>query len=484
MGLQYDKKYSSESLKTLRYGKLMIMADQDLDGLHIKGLIINFIQSLWPELLKEEFLFHFITPILKARKGSETIAFFSMQQFEQWKSDLTDAEIRKYTLKYYKGLGTSTNKEAKIYFSDLDLHMKTFDSLNDDDEKALDLAFNKKKANERKDWMREFTEQPISYTHHSMPISKFINTEFIQFSISDCIRSIPKLIDGFKPVQRKILYGMTTRKSKAELNVSKLYGTVAEATSYHHGEASLNQGIIKMAQNFVGSNNINLLLPNGQFGSRRELGKDHASSRYISTKLSSITRHIFNELDDCLVNRQVEDSVEIEYEFFVLIIPMILVNGCEGIGTGWSTTVPNYNPLEIIDNCILFCEEKEMKDLVPWYREFNGMVVLGKNKEGVYNVFGKWRWLSDKKIEVAEIPFDTWIQSYKLTLQALIQAKVAKNFFEYPGVLLILWWNLNQSMFQWMIRRCGVLWSWVLRFRRITCSCLIKRIKFKDITML
>ncbi len=108
--------------------------------------------------------------------------------------------------------------------------------------------------------------------------------------------------------------------------------------------------IINLAQNYVGSNNINLLQPIGQFGTRINGGKDSASPRYIFTMLSPLTRLIFPEQDDALLKPNYDDGMKIEPEWYCPIIPMVLVNGAEGIGTGWSTKIPNHNPRELVAN--------------------------------------------------------------------------------------------------------------------------------------
>lgn len=129
-----------------------------------------------------------------------------------------------------------------------------------------------------------------------------------------------------------------------------------------------------MSQNFVGSNNINLFFPSGQFGSRLMGGKDCASARYIYTRLETISRLLFHPHDDQVLNYNVEDGQSIEPEYYVPIIPTLLVNGSEGIGTGWSTNVPNYNPREIIANIRNRIAGLSYKDLHPWYRGFGGIV--------------------------------------------------------------------------------------------------------------
>ena len=135
---------------------------------------------------------------------------------------------------------------------------------------------------------------------------------FYSLSNLDNERSIPCVVDGFKPGQRKVLYSCFKRNLVKELKVAQLAGSVAELSAYHHGEASLMSTIINLAQNFVGSNNINLLLPIGQFGTRLHGGKDAASPRYIFTALSPLTRLLFNP--------KVSVKASDKYEFYDCIV--------------------------------------------------------------------------------------------------------------------------------------------------------------------
>ena len=151
-------------------------------------------------------------------------------------------------------------------------------------------------------------------------------------------------------------------------------GYVSEHGAYHHGEASLNGTIVNMAQDFVGSNNINLLSPVGQFGSRLMGGKDAASPRYIFTRLPPLTTILFNKHDTPVLPEQFEDGTKIEPKHFVPIIPMILVNGSEGIGTGWSTSLPSYNPDDIIANIRRKMKDEELHQMTPWYKNFKGTI--------------------------------------------------------------------------------------------------------------
>jgi DNA topoisomerase II len=315
LGLQHGKKY--DSAKSLRYGHLMIMTDQDHDGSHIKGLVINYLHHYFPSLLKVPgFLLEFITPIVKATKGNRTQTFYTMPEFTTWCTSLSN-NLRGWTIKYYKGLGTSTAKEAKDYFSHLSDHVKEFVWRDDADGDAIDMVFAKKRVDERKEWLEAF--EPGTYLDHTaktIDLKTFVHHELILFSRADIERSIPSVMDGFKPGQRKILYSCFKRNLKADIKVAQLAGYVSEHSAYHHGEASLAATIVGLAQDFVGANNVNILHPSGQFGTRLQGGKDSASPRYIFTRLAGLTRKVFREEDDCLLHYLQEEGQSIEPEWY------------------------------------------------------------------------------------------------------------------------------------------------------------------------
>lgn len=417
IGLQHKKVYTVENIKSLRYGHIMIMTDQDQDGSHIKGLIINFLETSFPGLLDiPGFLLEFITPIVKVTVkargagGKRVIPFYTMPEFEHWRD--TEGKQCRWTQKYYKGLGTSTPMEAREYFTALDRHLKRFHALQGEDKDYIDLAFLKKKADERKEWLQGF----LPGTHldpeiTEIPISDFINKELILFSMSDNVRSIPSVLDGFKPGQRKVLYGCFKKKLRSEIKVAQLAGYVSENTGYHHGEQSLVQTIIGLAQNFVGSNNINVLKPNGSFGSRAAGGKDFSAARYIFTELSEITRKIFNPLDDPLYTYVQDDEQTVEPEWYLPVLPMILVNGAEGIGTGWSTNIPSYNPKDLVTNIRRLMNGEELQEMTPWYKGWGGdLEPMGPQK---FKVSGRIEQIDLNTVEITEIPVKTWTNNVK-----------------------------------------------------------------------
>ncbi|AQK73811.1 DNA topoisomerase 2, partial [Zea mays] len=421
LGLQHGKQY--ESTKGLRYGHLMIMTDQDHDGSHIKGLLINFIHSFWPSLLKvPSFLVEFITPIIKATRGQTTKSFYTMPEYEEWRKNL-GASASSWTIKYYKGLGTSTAKEGRKYFEDIIDHKKDFVWVDDQDGNHIELAFSKKRIADRKQWLTNF--QPGTYIDQrekQVKYSDFINKELILFSMADLQRSIPSMVDGLKPGQRKILFCSFKRNFVKEAKVAQFSGYVSEHSAYHHGEQSLASTIIGMAQNFVGSNNINLMSPNGQFGTRAQGGKDAASPRYIFTKLSNITRSIFPKDDDILLNYLNEDGQSIEPTWYMPILPMVLVNGSEGIGTGWSTYIPNYNPRDIVANVRRLLNEESTVPMHPWYRGFKGSIEKTVNTKvagSTYTVTGIIEVVDNTTLRITELPIRRWTQDYKDFLESL-----------------------------------------------------------------
>ncbi|KAJ8497151.1 hypothetical protein ONZ51_g645 [Trametes cubensis] len=416
LGLQHNKEYSDVS--TLRYGRLMLMTDQDHDGSHIKGLLINYLDHFYPSLLKiPKFLVEFITPVVRVWKGKEVINFYTIPEYEMWLEATPDSN--KWQHKYYKGLGTSKDEDAREYFRDMKRHMIPFSTTQEGDRELIELAFSKKKADDRKEWLRQF--KPGTYLDHTqreIPMSDFINRELILFSMADNIRSIPSVADGLKPGQRKVIWSCFKH---ADAQVAQLVGYVSEISAYHHGEQSLMATIINLAQDFVGSNNMNLLMPNGQFGTRDQGGKDHAAARYIYTELAPVIRNVMHPADDAVLTYQQDDGKAVEPEWYMPVLPMVLVNGAEGIGTGWSTSIPSYNPEDIVANIHRLMDGEEQVPMLPWWRGFTGTIKkVGDNK---YDVLGVVKKIDDTTVEITELPIHKWTQNFKAELEAMCGEK-------------------------------------------------------------
>jgi len=470
LGLDLRSAYGGEdgSPRGLRYGRVMIMADQDVDGSHIKGLILNLFHVYWPSLLAScatpasTFVQAFVTPVMKARAGSTTREFYSVAQFEAWRAAGGEATARNWAVKYYKGLGTSTSEEGRAYFRALAKHVAPFVWRGAADGDALALAFAKDRVEDRKTWLAAAADAGVAPAGSSESLeqasgtsfSAFVHKELIAFSQADLARSIPSVLDGLKPSQRKVLFacfrraggmagvggGGTTlaaalralrlsvnvpnadtqadEEDKAtqvepavpsgalasaglrlggEVKVAQLAGYVAEHTAYHHGEASLTATIMGMAQDFVGSNNVPLLAPVGQFGTRLQGGKDAASARYIFTRLTPASRLLFPSIDDELLARREDDGSLVEPIAYLPVVPTLLLNGGAGIGTGWSTFVPPCHPLDVCDAVEAglakgwhVAEGQRGKgavsspfELSPWWRGFKGSAVPSAGGVGV-----------------------------------------------------------------------------------------------------
>ena len=408
LGLKMDKKYTQDNINELRYGSIILMMDADVDGSHIKGLFINMLHYYWPSLLKiDGFVKIFITPIVKVSKKKDNLIFYNNDDYDKWKKK---NDYINWKIKYYKGLGTNTAVEAKEYFSNLDkhiVHMIWTDTSTD----SIKLGFSKALAENRKQWLKKYdSSSQNKYDTHKLTYHNFIHKELIHFSNYDNIRSIPNMIDGLKPSQRKVLYSAFKRDLKNEIKVAQFVGYISEHTSYHHGEVSLSNTIINMAQNFVGSNNINLLEPKGQFGTRLLGGKDHSSPRYIFTQLNKITRYIFRKEDDDILEYLNDDGIKIEPKFYVPVIPLILINGSEGIGTGYSTYIPKHNPIDIISAIKNKLQDKKINEIKPWYRNFTGSII--KTSKDIYITKGIYD-NDNNVITIKELPIGTWTDRYR-----------------------------------------------------------------------
>lgn len=454
-------------LSKLRYGKIVMLKDADTDGAHIMALTINLLQQIYPELLNIEGFFNeFITPMIKliiplnvfnklgiedSNKNAGTIIktkkniiypFYNTDAYYNFIDKFK--ECGRYQPIYVKGLGGHNDSDTREYFKNYLLNVVHV-LMDSNANKNLNIAFDDKFISKRKEIIQGRTGEHSLPRFINTPItcSDFINNDWIDYSYDACVRAIPSAIDGLKPSQRKVLYVMLNNykpaKSNTEENadrfkkVFQICGEVAQKGYYHHGDQSLNGTIIKMAQDFAGSNNLPLLAYSGSFGSRDANGDDAGAPRYISATIHEIARYIYPSCDDCLLTLNIEDNNEVEPIYYVPIIPMILVNGSIGIGTGYSSTILQYNPLDIINNVRKFIEAKKegkIKKLTfkPHYNYFKGDIEKeGKNKYSVNGCFE----IDNNKVHITEIPFNISKQKFISRLQELYLSKVITNWKEY-----------------------------------------------------
>lgn len=423
LGLESGKEY--KDIRSLRYGKILIMTDQDYDGSHIRGLLINVFHELWHTLFKiPGFITYMSTPIVKATKSAKTIAFYTQYDYEEWRK--TD-QSKGWKVKYYKGLGTSTRDEAKEYFKSMNVVGYTYTGTESDT--SIQLAFNKQQADDRKEWLKTYSRENIVNVApgNFLPYQDFVDKDLIHFSNYNLERSIPNVMDGLKTSQRKILYSAFKRNLKSEIRVAQFAGYVSEHSGYHHGEASLNEAIIGMAQDFVGSNNIPWLVPQGQFGTRLAGGKDSASPRYIHTYIQPQTYSLVPADDfDCLTYRD-DDGILVEPEWYAPILPMLLINGCRGIGTGYSTFIPQFNPADLKKVLLQWLQTGTGLDteLTPYYKGFRGTIT--KDAKGDYIVKGVWK-VEKGEMIITELAVGTWTSDFREWLDKLVTDGSIKDY--------------------------------------------------------
>lgn len=481
LGLREGMDYTVDSnYMTLRYGKILIMADADEDGKHIIGLLLNLFHSLYPSLIAREYIMLLRTPIVRVSKAKEKLTFFTHKDYEQW-MNVTPTH-GKWVHKYLKGLASSTPEEITFDFKDPRYVQIIYDDVSD---AYLNLAFNDKMSDLRKEWIAVLKDVLYVETWNRLPISHFVDQELITFARDNLGRNIPRLMDGLKESQRKIVWGMYTYKSwgscgryengrrkigKSDINIDAksikvhaLASHVQENTAYKHGDQCLCNAIIAMAFNFTGSNNIEYFRHDGLFGSRNEIGEDAGSPRYIFCAPSSLLPKMYRFEDFELLQFEIDEGQDQEPKEFPPIIPTLLANGANGIGSGYSTRIPKFNPLDLSNNIKNRLRGIKLQpEPLPWYRGFKGTITATeinlKNGSGgieiemdvenengqietvmvtmntgvKYKITGLYH-VRGNSIHITELPIDTSMSKYYAFLKQLVKDKKADDCRNYCG---------------------------------------------------
>ncbi len=382
LGLREGMVYTKDNIKTLRYGKLLIAADQDPDGGKIKMLIINHLERFWPSLFEIGFVSFFTTPLIRASRGvgkkMEIIEFFSQSQFDLWAKNKS---ISAYKIKWLKGLASSDNNDAKRYMQNIMGNSKRIKLLAAD-KPFLEQMFGKD-SEPRKVLLMNKLPTELDYTRSEYDVSELLHSEYLDYMFYSLKRAIPHMIDGLKDVNRKIVFGAKQLKLGVEMNVSNFASFVKEQTDYHHAPSSLEDSIAQMSICYTGANNFALLNSHSQNGSR--VDSEHGASRYIFISKNKLIDMIFNNRDDPLLKWK--DDVDqgsvkkMEPEFYCPILPYVLLNGNEGIAVGYSTSIPPFKPVDIIQWIFAYLSRPVGDDkipstshFVPYYRGFIGKI--------------------------------------------------------------------------------------------------------------
>lgn len=431
LGLREGVDYTDpENIKTLRYGKeFIIMTDSDDDGAHIRGLVLLFFHTRYPTLLKRGYVTAFFSPVIRVFLPNETYRFYRFEAYQRWLKE--DPSRGKAKTKYYKGLASSKTEDI---IEDFKVAKKITYKLDKSADDYMTLAFNDAYSDARKEWIIESEDNDEDVPDHIQKISDFVDKELIVFFKTSIRRAIPAL-DGFKDVQRKLVWALRNTKKAARANI--LATRAIEATKYHHGPQAIEKTLMLMVQNFAGTNNLPLFVADGQFGSRRD--PKPPAARYPNTHISPLYDKIFPKIDENLLVKKYEEGEEIEPELLAPIIPLALVNGSKGVGTGWSTEIPAHEPRAVISNMKRIIRGQKFIKMIPWYNHYNGVIQMtetGFRSKGILERRGKsWR--------VTELPLFFWTKDFEDHLKMLLKPDTNDPY--QPAVSLISDYKQNNA---------------------------------------
>lgn len=381
VGLRECTDYMDDiNYRSLRYGQIWILADSDLDGRHIIGLVTLIFHCRYPSLIRRGFVSHVRSPTIRVARGIDKRKFLTASSYETWKN--SNPNYTKYNHEYFKGLATSEKDNIVEDSKDLRVVNLVYDEKSDD---MMDLIFNKKKADSRKKFIAEFKGVEEVEFYQTQSISNYGSNELILFECENLRRNLP-WIDGLKIGQRKLIwYAWIHWKfesdPKKKMNVAEFGNNTKSTTKYDYGDKAIADTIINMARQYVGSNNLSYFFPKGQFGNRDKGIDDKGQSRYIYTYPMKWLCYFFRREDIPLLIRCIDEGVEVEPLFFLPILPNVLFNGSIGIGSGFSTFIPNCNPRDIAKWYKCKLQNLELPEVLPWYNKFKGTIKVLLNKD-------------------------------------------------------------------------------------------------------
>jgi len=401
------------------------MIVHNTDGLGmINGLILNFFNVFFPNLMKRKMLQIFYTPLIRAyptKKGKFIEEFYNNDDYEKW---CTKNNVNDYKINYIKGLATHSNMEIKQMFKNVERNIYTYE-LDRKSNEYFEIYFGEDSDKRKKILAseEEYKEDDFKekYDNKTLTCSYQLNVNTKEFQLDNIQRKMPHIIDGLNPARRKILAGSLNkfRHSNTKLKVFQLGGYVAEKMFYHHGSDSLNKTIINMAQDFPGSRNIPLLLPIGQFGSRFSGGRDAGSPRYIDTKLNkAITDLLFPHVDDNLLEYHIIDGEIGEPKYFIPVIPLVLLEDVGLPSTGWAINIHARDIKQVIDNVksMIKNEDCKLKTMKYFKNKFKGREILNSSYNmliGNYEIPEKTK----DQVIITELPPRVWNETYIESLE-------------------------------------------------------------------
>lgn len=440
LNFRTDLDYSlDENFRTLHYHKILLCTDADVDGIHISSLLMNLLNEQMKTLFSRPgFVSILRTPLLRLTKsGKPTINFYDQESYEAWMKE--GASTAGYTIKYFKGLASSNDKNVEEDSKEFAKNnvVVVRDAAADD---SLSVAFDRLKTDLRKTWLKTY-ETFTAVQKQSVTVSRFIFGEFSKFMQYNLGRMLPSGRDGLKTSERKVIHTMFYKfASSSPHQIVKTSGTsvklavfdsiASEHTNYHHGQNILGSVAAHMSQNFVGApyNNMPIFYGDGQFGSRESGPSVMGQFRYVFVEPSWWINYVFRKEDFKLLTPQYDEGEAIEPEFFLTVIPLLVVNGSLGIGSGYSTYLPPHNPKDVIAWLLARLQGETPETLTPWFRGFEGTVKLISSALPKDLDAG----LKEEPTEVPPSPGDESDPSTKIDLEGLTEearqmAKIVKS---------------------------------------------------------
>lgn len=443
LGLDYNKTYAlteigDKEFKTLRYGFIVGLTDQDLDGFNIFGMIVTYLLTYWPSLIFRNFIRRINTPVIRLYPNSKKLLveeFYSEREYRRWIEEHGENVASRYTIEFYKGLGTHDEVKGEVtqMFRNIDQKIKTY-VFDNDFLKNMTIYYGKETASRKKVLATNVDEEHDDELIE--PISKQFVIDTKLYQRDNIIRKLLNLIDGFVTSRRKVFFA-ARKQGRNKIKVAGLAGIAVEHADYHHGETSLEQTIVRMAQGFPMARNLPLLQPYGQFGTRSKGYKDYAASRYIHTMINwRLADTLFRREDDYILEYEVSDGHRYEPKYYMPVIPYVLCESNDIPATGWKITMHARHIDDILKNTrdMIQGKIKACGRLGPWKKDFKGRI---RNYNGKSYYVGNYHYIeSENAIHIDELPPGICSNAY---LRGSDEDKIKKNGGAKKGIQTKEW---------------------------------------------
>lgn len=470
IGLDFEKTYTTEAeMATLKYGAVVLCTDPDVDGAHIKMLLCTFFVPRWPSLVQRGFLRDWLIPVIRVFKDKKIVSRFYTEE------DFNDTGLTKgQSLKYYKGLGTSGDAELKDDFAWGRVRVITIGEASNvlldalSSHGAETSALRKKhiieyskrwkyiaygntvRANSEVEQVDACEVRVRICAHELMPLNYILKHDLVNYYLTALERSLPAA-DGLKDSIRKLISHALAVKMNEEINLDRFAAGCAERTHYHFGQNNLIKAVRIMAGVYpVSGINWPLIETTSQIGSRMSLSAGGASSRYCNIIITKKLHMMVNPDILSIMPRECADGKDAGYANIMFDLPVILINGCNGVAVGWSVTVPPHHPIQLLDCILQNITGHDATLPLPHWNEFTGTVywaplqrkvkryidndnkceIVEETALGVFSAVGNLTYGPDGIHYITELPPYTSIVDYIEFLEGLIKNGSGVKSFE------------------------------------------------------